>query len=71
MNWDQIQGDWKQLAGKVKEKGSSGSCGLELRERGHAVLVIGVTTKQFQSPKEAACPGGYCITGSAFGAIVT
>ena len=20
MNWDQIQGDWKQLAGKVKEK---------------------------------------------------
>ena len=20
MNWDQIQGDWKQLTGKVKEK---------------------------------------------------
>jgi uncharacterized protein YjbJ (UPF0337 family) len=20
MNWDQIKGDWKQLAGKVKEK---------------------------------------------------
>ena len=54
MNWDQIQGNWKQFAGKVREKwGKLTDNDIEL-VAGKRDQLIGLVQKHYGLEKEAA-----------------
>lgn len=54
MNWDQIQGDWKQISGKVKEKWGKLTDNELTTMAGHREQLIGVLQERYGYVKEQA-----------------
>ena len=54
MNWDQIQGDWKQMTGKVKEKWGKLTDNELTTIAGKRDQLIGVIQERYGYAKEQA-----------------
>ena len=54
MNWDQIQGNWKQFAGKVREKWGKLTDSDIQQIAGKRDQLIGLVQKHYGIEKEAA-----------------
>jgi uncharacterized protein YjbJ (UPF0337 family) len=54
MNWDQIQGDWKQFSGKVKEKWGKLTDNELTTMAGQREQLIGVLQERYGYEKEQA-----------------
>ena len=54
MNWDQIQGDWKPISGKVKEKWGKLTDNELTTMAGHREQLIGVLQERYGYVKEQA-----------------
>lgn len=54
MNWDQIQGDWKQFSGKVKEKWGKLTDNELTTMAGQREQLIGVLQERYGFEKEQA-----------------
>jgi uncharacterized protein YjbJ (UPF0337 family) len=54
MNWDQIEGNWKQMSGKVKEKWGQLTDNDLTKINGHREQLEGLIQKQYGYSKEQA-----------------